>query len=374
MLTASVGAGHNQVARALLASLGEQPGIKVECADVLDFVPRAFRTLYAGGYVLGVTKLPWVYAAGFHLTNRPHRAGRAWSERARLFTERRMLSRLGRHIESFRPDLIVNTHFLAAPYIGRLIALGLPLRQAVAVTDIEMHRWWYAENVERYFAPCEHTAWRLSGWSIPSDRIVISGIPVHPKWDAPGNRGTVIEQWHLPADKKIVLLAGGAEFTCGPIVRVARGIAAACDDAYVVVLGGRNKRLLARLASLSECPRRILGVGFTDRVNELVNVASLMVTKAGGITTAECLNTHTPMVLMKPVGGQEDGNARYLADNNAAVIARQYRTIPDKTAAILRDDASLERLAQGARALARPGRQMVVNEIARMLNLPKNTP
>jgi len=373
VLTASVGAGHNQVARALMASLGDLEGIETQCADVLDFVPAAFRKLYAGGYVLGVTKLPWMYAACYHLSNRPHCEKRGLSERARLFMERRMLGRLGRHIDQFRPDLIVNTHFLASPYVGRLIAHGRPLRQTVVVTDIEMHRWWYAENVERWFAPCEYTAWRLSGWSVPSDHIVVSGIPVHPKWDEPVDHQAVIEQWRLPADKRIVLLASGAEFTCGPIVRVARGIAAACAEACVVVLGGRNKKLLARLASLPESPQRIVGMSFTDRVNELVSVASVMVTKAGGVTTAECLNTHTPMVLMKPIGGQEAGNARYLAGNDAAVIARHHRDIPDKVAVILSDAAHGERLAQGTRALARPGRQTVVNEIARMLNLPKNT-
>ena len=153
----------------------------------------------------------------------------------------------------------------------------------------------------------------LRRWGVHERHITVSGIPIHPKWARPLDRRKILRDWRLPADRKIVLLAGGTEFTCGPVVRIARHIAEVCPQAYVVVLAGRSKKLLAELAASPLAPGRLVGVGFTDRVHELVEACSLMVTKPGGVTTAECLAKGTPMVLMNPVAGQEGGNAEYLA-------------------------------------------------------------
>ena len=368
VVTASVGAGHTQAAAALMESLRDVPGLEADRVDVLDFVPRCFRLSYAGGYALMVTRLPWFYGVGFAVQDHPDRAGRALVERPRLWVERQMLRRFQRMLLDRQPDLIVHTHFLSPPAAGRLIRTArLGARQFVVVTDIRMHRFWYSCDVDHWFAPAEPVAERLGRWGIGPERVTVSGIPVLGKWTQVVDREEVLRQWRLPADRRIVLLAGGAEFTCGPVVKLARRIAALCEDAYVVVIAGRNKKLLGRLACLPEAPGRLVGVAFTDRLHELVDVCSLMITKAGGVTTAECLARATPMLLMKPVPGQEAGNAEYLAARGAARVSRSFRHLPHEVADILSDPATLARLSAGARALHRPAAETIAAAVRRTL-------
>ena len=85
-----------------------------------------------------------------------------------------------------------------------------------------------------------------------------------------------------PEGKPIVLLSGGTEFVCGPIVKIARGIVEGDGQATVVVLAGRNKGLLAELGKLAASQPRIRPLSFTDRLPELAEVATLMVSKPGG--------------------------------------------------------------------------------------------
>ena len=241
----------------------------------------------------------------------------------------------------------------------------LSARQMVVVTDHVIHRFWYAEHVDHWFLSSELGLETLQRWLIDPQGITVSGMPVHPKWTQPLDRERIYAEWYLPRHRKIVLLTGGTEFVCGPVVKVARGVLEACGDACVVLLAGRNKKLLAELSSLGREPDRLIAVAFTDRVHELVEVCSLMITKAGGSTTAECLAKGTPMVLLKSVPGQEAGNAAYLQREGAAVTTRKTSEVVAQTRRLLNDPAALAQLAQNARRLYRPATQTIVDAIVK---------
>ena len=365
IVSARVGAGHVQAARAVLESLqAAAPQIVVEHVDILDFSPRLCRAYYSGGYALAVSKSPRLYGLSYRLTDMPDRSDGTFSQRMRIWGERRWLGRFAGFLGEWKPDLVVHTHFLASPLIAHLMRRGiLRTRQMVVVTDIEIHRWWYAEQVDRFFTASQVSAARLMRWDVSEERITVSGIPVLSKWTAPLDRRAVLADWELPADKKIVIVAGGADFTCGAVEKIARGIVEACEDCFAVVLAGNNKKLLARLKSMSQTCNRIRPVAFTDRGHELVGVCSLMVTKAGGITTAECLATATPMVLLRPVPGQESSNAQYLADRWAAVVTRNVEDVVWQVKKLLGAPDVLSAMARAAKSLYKPAGRTIVESI-----------
>jgi len=363
--TASVGAGHNSAARAIADRLrAAEPDWRVDVTDVLTFAPWAFRAYYAGGYSLAVSKLPWLYGLGYWLKDRPQGPKRGLTERYRLWNERHYLRRFARHAEAAAPDLVVHTHFLVPPLLARLARLGrLDAPQFVVVTDVRVHRFWFCEGMDQWFAPAEPTAEHLRTWGIAPGRITVSGMPIHPKWTVPLDRRKVLADWHLPDDRAIVLLSGGTEFTCGPVVEIARRIAAGPRRPLVAVLAGRNKKLLGKLASLPESGRDVVSFGYTDRAHELVEVCSLMVTKAGGLVTAECAAKGKPMVLLKPVPGQESGNAAYFAREGAAVVTGSAADAVGQVRRLLGASETLRGMADHARRLHRPAADTIVRAI-----------
>ncbi len=367
--SASVGAGHNQAAKAVAEALRPAaPDVGIEVVDALTFATWCFRAYYAGGYATMVTRFPRTYGLGYFFNDRPQGTRRGIFERMRLLNERLFLRRFAQHIRQTKPDIIINTHFLGPPLIAHMIRRGQYAgRQVVVVTDVLMHRYWLSENVEHWFVPAEPPVERLRKWGIAPERITVSGMPIHPKWTETLDRRKILADWNLPADRPIVLLAGGAEFTCGPIVRIARKIVARRSEAFVAVLAGRNKDLLGQIARTPEAGRDIVGIPFTDRVHELVAACALMATKAGGLSTAECLAKGTPMVLLRSVPGQEAGNARYFARRGAAVIARNDNQVADIVARLLADRDALARMAAAASELYRPGAQTIANAVLKML-------
>jgi processive 1,2-diacylglycerol beta-glucosyltransferase len=273
-------------------------------------------------------------------------------------------------MQELKPDIVVNTHFLSSTILSNMAARGLfSAPQFVAVTDHDQHRFWLARGIKRWFLPSEAGLDKLVRWGIDRDTITVSGMPIHPKWLQEPDREKVLADWRLPADKKVVVLSGGTEFTCGPVVKTARRILQLCPEISLVVLGGRNKKLLGRLGRLADEVDGLFPISFTDRVHELVWISSLMVTKAGGITTAECLAAGAAMILPKPIPGQEAANARYFRSNGAAVVTRRYSDVPAEVRRLLDDHPALGRLGDNARKLFRPGTETVVQAIREELGI-----
>jgi processive 1,2-diacylglycerol beta-glucosyltransferase len=364
-VSSSVGAGHNQAAAALIAGLkAEAPALQTEFIDALEYIPWWFRCVYAGGYETMVTKFPRLYGLGYNLNNRSKTARRSIAERLRLSLEFRVLARLRKYLLRKQPTLIMATHYLAMPMIGRLIREGLIDSKMLAViTDNEAHRFWYSENVERWFVANEAVGLELQhDWDVVPDRITVSGIPVHPKWTHRPDKAKVRRNWSLPADGPIVLLSGGAYFTVGPIERIARRLIDE-TNAHVVALAGSNKKLLARLSRMPESPERLTPVPMTDRLNDLAGIADVMVTKAGGLMTSECVASGTAMVLTKPVPGQETANAKLLAHRGAAVIAPTSDEIIAQVRRLLLAPAEIESLRKNGRSLYKPATETIVSHI-----------
>jgi len=369
--TASVGAGHNAAARAIAAGLAELPDPpQVDVLDALTLAPRLFRAYYAKGFAFTVSRMPVIYGLGYHLTNHPQGPKLGLMERRRLWHERIAMKKFRMYMQELKPDIVVNTHFLSSTILSNMAAKGLfSAPQFVTVTDHDQHRFWLAGGIKRWFLPSEAGLEKLVRWGIDRDAITISGMPIHSKWLQEPDRRKVLADWRLPADKKVVVLSGGTEFTCGPVVKTARRILQLCPEISLVVLGGRNKKLLGRLGRLADEVDGLFPVSFTDRVNELVWISSLMVTKAGGITTAECLAAGAAMILPKPIPGQEAANAKYFRSNGAAVVPRRYSDVPAEVRRLLDDHPAMEQLGNNARKLFRPGTATVVQAIREELGI-----
>jgi processive 1,2-diacylglycerol beta-glucosyltransferase len=369
LASSSVGAGHNQAALALRAGLAAaRPALAVEFVDTLQHTRWLFRHYYVGTYEFGVARWPRAYGWSYDRLNRPATPRRTLFERTRLAQERFALRHFRRWLLAQRPALVVATHFLPAGGVSGLLARGAQgLRLLVVVTDNEAHRFWFAEHAARYFVPNENVPAQLARWGIAQERVSVTGIPVHPKWTAPVDRAAVRRAWQLPADRPIVLVSGGTYFVVGPMQRMVRGILDG-SDAHVVVLCGNNKGLLADLAKFPEAGARLTGVPFTDKGHELSEVASIFVTKPGGLTTSEALALGKPLFIVNPIPGQETANSDFLLEHGAAIKVNRVEDVAARLDRLVGSPRLLE-LSRNAKALGRPAAASTIcEEVVRRLD------
>jgi len=104
-------------------------------------------------------------------------------------------------------------------------------------------------------------------------------------------------------------------------------------------------------------------LGFTKEMPELMAASTMILSKPGGMTTAEALARGLPMMILDPIGGQEERNADVLLEAGAAVKCTEVTLVAHKLRRLLDDPVRLERMREAARTLGRPN---AATEIARI--------
>jgi processive 1,2-diacylglycerol beta-glucosyltransferase len=83
-------------------------------------------------------------------------------------------------------------------------------------------------------------------------------------------------------------------------------------------------------------------------------VADVIVTKPGGLTTAEALAKKLPMVLIDPLPEQEELNAEFLERNGAAIQASDENTAVELVMDLLRNDNLRQRMVESIGKIRKP--------------------
>jgi processive 1,2-diacylglycerol beta-glucosyltransferase len=126
-------------------------------------------------------------------------------------------------------------------------------------------------------------------------------------------------------------------------------------QAHLVVVAGRDRQWYERLAALQDEATGLTVLAYTTAMPALMAAADVLVSKAGGMTMAEALVSGLPMVVYRPIPGQEAENARYLKDEGAARIAEDVVSLAAAVRELVARPALREAMAARARRLGRPG-------------------
>jgi processive 1,2-diacylglycerol beta-glucosyltransferase len=120
----------------------------------------------------------------------------------------------------------------------------------------------------------------------------------------------------------------------------------------IVVVTGRNEELRRELAAQTrKHPTHVLG--FSSNMHELMAVASLIITKPGGLTTSEALALGRPLFILNPIPGQEAANSDFLLERGAAAKVNRVEDLPFRIQKLL-GSKKLAEMAKAAKALGRP--------------------
>lgn len=355
VLSASVGAGHLRAAQAVELALRElAPDAEVRNVDVLTLTNAAFRKVYGEAYLDLVNKAPHVLGFFYDLLDRPRKPG-SKRDRLRLAAQKMNLSKFCDLVECQRWDVVVNTHFLPPEIIRALKQKGtLRVPQVTVVTDFDAHGLWVNDPLDQYCAATREAGAYLEALGVPAERVAVTGIPIHPVFAKPRNRAECLKNHGLKGDRPVVLqLAGG--FGVGPIEKLFGAILSIEQPLEVVVVAGRNEKVKQQVGEVEVPARhRAKVMGFTDKIDELMAAADVVVSKPGGLTSSEVLARGAAMAIVNPIPGQESRNSDYLLEHGAAIKINNAATLPMKLGELIADAKRLETLKRNARKIAKP--------------------
>jgi processive 1,2-diacylglycerol beta-glucosyltransferase len=337
-----------------------RPDATVEIIDALASAPAWFVAAYRDAYLAACARIPAL--AGFLYT----KTDRAPSSDRGTWLESFALRDFVRGAEIGRADAIVCTHFLCGRVLSSARARGeIRVPVTVCVTDQHPHGVWLAPNVDRLLVASERAREAAARAAIKPERLGVTGIPIDVRFSTGMSRAEARRAMGLPADRQIALVSGGG-LGLGGMEATVRALVECGREIHVVAVCGHNhacRRMLLPLARPPAPGRASCDVfGFTDHMPTMMAAADLFIGKPGGLSTAEAMASGLPMVLIRPIPGQEERNASLLVGLGAAVLERDSHRAGLVAADLMADEARVGAMRNVSRGLGRPNSAMAAAE------------
>ena len=328
ILYSTVGMGHKKAAVAIFEAFkGKTADVDVEIIDVIQYANKFYKFLYLDLYIFLMAHVKWFWKIMYYFSNNPTvdvltRWGRS---RIDFYCYKRLADLL---IEK-NADAIITTHFFLPSMAGILRKKkGLASKIFTVITDYGPHSFWLSDCVDKFFVGSEFTREEVAKRGIPPEKLNVSGMPTSDEFSKDFDIDHLRKTYGLDKDRKTIFLMSGG-FGVGPIEQILLSLNSCNVDIQVITVCGHNEESYDDVELLKERLKYpVILFGFTEKVAELMAVSDLMISKAGGLSVTEALDSRLPMILFASMPGQETWNEHFLLGSGAAEKAIKAEDIP----------------------------------------------
>lgn len=205
-------------------------------------------------------------------------------------------------------------------------------------------------ELDGYFLPHELVRQECERAGIPADRLIVTGMPVAEAFRSAGTKEAAREALGLPARAKVYLVMTGG-VGCGDAVSLCDTLLKLPDeDAVICVLAGRNQELLDDLNEKYGTDGEVRPVAFTDQVNVYMRAADVLLSKAGGISSAEAAVMNVPLVHTMMIPGVETKNAAFFGQLGMSLVAGSSEEAARFADRVVYDGKTADRIQAAQRA------------------------
>ena len=378
IISSDTGGGHRSAAAAIVAGIesfvkGESYAVRVVRA-VEESHHLAAKLVAIYNWLLR-HKQHWMKYY-FWLINR-------FRPETREFFHSRCITYVRDLFERWCPHIVVSVHPLTQHIFARVLKeLGLADRipLVTVVTDPYYGFWkgWACDDVTLYLVATEEARRQLIDYGILPKRIKVSGMPVHPKFDFPGEHAAQAARsaLGLEPEKFTVFVNAGWEGG-GNILQIFRELVRGELDVQAIFLAGKNEALRSEaemLAAEAKFPIKV--IGYSEEVEQLMRAANVMISKLGGLSTFEALSCRVPIIadtITEPMP-QEASTVNSIVKGGAAVMLRHASDIVPTVHRMIEDSKHYAALRAATITFAIPNAtRRIVEEITSLIQAPTNS-
>ena len=346
------GMGHLVTAKALMEVFSNKyPEIEIKDADAFDFIYGILRYGYLYFYNQIVFKIPYLYRIFYDSYN--NKLIQKVLERFTLFFLKK--DQFISFIKDFSPDFILATNPLPLQLVSLIKEKNtIDILSANVCTDFGFHSLWHSSDINYYFVATEEIKKLLLDHKVNLDKIKITGIPVRSEFRQPLDRHKILESLNFNSSSPTLLIVGG-QLKYKELLRVVLGIKERNSLIQFIIVAGRDKNLQKKLENSKlkkDAAVRIFGL--VSDMEKFMTAGDLILSKAGGLTTAECLVKNLPMIVYKTIPGQEEDNVNYLVSNNAGIKVENTREIIETVIDLFSQPDKLEKMKDNCRKIQKP--------------------
>jgi len=272
-----------------------------------------------------------------------------------------MAIKLNKLIQDFNPNLIISTH----PFSSQMCAIlkekqKINCKLATIMTDYAPHSQWLVSHdfVDYYFVAHEGMKQDLIDRGVNKNKIFASGIPLSNRFLLNYDKTKILKEYGLSSDKKTILFFAGGEYGFGKdkTFNMLKSIISNFPYLQIIAIAGRNEKMKERFDELvveTNSSNSVKILSFTNQVPELMSVSDLVITKPGGLTTTESLASGLPLIVIDPLPGQEEENAKFVENHGAGIWIKKEDNIEEILSNIFQTPYDLINMKIKARLIAK---------------------
>ncbi|MDP2904906.1 MAG: glycosyltransferase [Candidatus Omnitrophota bacterium] len=277
-------------------------------------------------------------------------------------------NKLQKLFDNFRPDVVACTQAFPCGMVADYKKTTGSILPLVAIlTDYIPHSYWIYDTVNAFVSPAEEVSARLIQKGVDPEKINTLGIPFDNKFNNFIDKTQVRRALGLDPSVFTILIMGGGQ-GLGPIKKIVKSLEKTSKPVQEIIVTGTNKKIYKSLKhKVKDSGKKIKLLGYANNVNELMSASDIIITKPGGITTAEALAKKLPIIIIKPIPGQEANNTAYLTAMGAAIKLDFPQDINLVIDDLISNPAKLSGLRQAVMRISKPNASMDTAKL--LLNL-----
>ncbi|MDM5298462.1 diglucosyl diacylglycerol synthase [Bacillus pumilus] len=366
ILTANYGNGHMQVAKTLYDECKSQGFEHVIVSNLYQesnpIVSEVTQYLYLKSFSIGKQFYRLFYYGVDKIYNK-----RKFNIYLKMGNKR-----LDELIQLHNPDIIIITFpMIVVPEYRNKTGKVIPTFNVM--TDFCLHKIWVHENIDRYYVATDYVKQKLVEIGTHPSDVKVTGIPIRPQFEADVPTSKIYQKYGLSSNKKVLLIMAGAHGVLKNVKELCEALLLD-SEVQIVVVCGKNATLKQSLSDLEQThPDQLKALGYVEQIDELFRVTDCMITKPGGITLTEATAIGVPVILYKPVPGQEKENALFFEEYGAAIVINRHEDILESVTQLLQDEEKLESMKQNIKQLhLKQSSQTILEDIVEQSDLITN--
>lgn len=329
LCTYSAGYGHHKAAEAVKdAFFRLNPDAGVYIIDPFKIGRPGLNSLIISCYLQLVRWVPFVYRFIYdkaETSQSDNTFGFWW----RMVINRKFRQALHTLLQREQPDVILCLHPFSAIAMRMWKNSADSCKPVIAglLTDYTVHPFWWQLDLDGYFVSAPELIGEITKHGIPRKRVWPVGIPVDSAVGTYHDKSAIRRNLGLNPERPTVLIMGGG-LGLGGLDEIVRCLGTMEQDIQMLVVTGANSAIQESLARLvAGMVTAVKVFGFVNNVPELMAASDLIVTKPGGVTVAEALATGLPLIIWKPIPGQEERNTSFLVKKDLAVLVEDLQEL-----------------------------------------------
>ena len=323
----SAGNGHKSAAESVknnFKSLNKDA--EIECIDILKYTNKIVDKFVTVGYDQSIKRSPYIFGRIYYRTEKKDQD--IILSNMSYAVNKAMAFKLIPLINSFDPDIIISTHPFSTEIISilkRKYRYKLPLM--TIITDFMPHSFYIHPQNNAYVVSNDVMKDELINYEVDEDIIYKYGIPIREGFLKEYHIEDVLRSFDLDPSVFTLLVMGGTT-SSNKLKKLVQAISEVNLPIQAILVSGGSAKLYSAFTDIQKNSKtKLVVLGRTERIPELMQSCDAIITKPGGLTITESLVSNIPIIIFTPIPGVEMRNKEFLLQNKLALYIENVKEV-----------------------------------------------